>query len=217
MAEDFVPDWRRLERIGITEAVYARPKSTDQLAAIIETAATEGRPLLLTRLGEAQHAALPEPVRHRLDYDRRSETAILGDPPPAQPSPVVICAAGTSDLKVAHEARRTLAFHGFEAAIVADVGVAGLWRLLERLPELAEKKVVIAVAGMEGALFTVLGGQVPGLVVAVPTSTGYGVAEGGELALRSALASCAPGISVVNIDNGYGAACIALRFLRMAG
>jgi hypothetical protein len=96
-----------------------------------------------------------------------------------------------------------------------DVGVAGLWRLYERLEEIRSSAIIIAVAGMDAALPTVLGGLIPGLIIAVPTSVGYGVAAGGQTALNAVLASCAPGITVTNIDNGYGAACAALRALRM--
>ena len=98
---------------------------------------------------------------------------------------------------------------------IYDVGVAGIWRLMERVPEIVRHPVVIAVAGMDAALISVLGGLVPGIVVGVPTSTGYGVANRGESALHAALASCAPGVPVMNIDNGYGAACAALRALRL--
>jgi hypothetical protein len=111
---------------------------------------------------------------------------------------------------------RTLAFHGVAGELHADLGVAGLWRLLERRPVIAAADVVIAVAGMEGALFTVLGGLVGSPIVAVPSATGYGVTAGGTTALRAALGSCAPGMVAVNIDNGYGAACAALRILALA-
>ncbi len=121
---------------------------------------------------------------------------------------------GTGDLPVALEAARTLAFHGETAERHMDVGVAGLWRLLERRGRLSTFPVIIAVAGMEGALFSVLGGLVGSVVVAVPSSTGYGVTAGGTAALHAALGSCAPGIVAVNIDNGFGAACAALRILR---
>ena len=121
--------------------------------------------------------------------------------------------AGTSDLPVAREAIRTLAFYDVPAREIADVGVAGLWRILAQEETLRRHPVVIVVAGMEGALFSVVAGMVGGLVVAVPTSTGYGVARGGRTALHSALASCAPGLVTVNIDNGYGAACAAIRAL----
>jgi NCAIR mutase (PurE)-related protein len=126
---------------------------------------------------------------------------------------VAIVAGGTSDARVAREASRTLAFEGEEATLVVDVGVAGLWRLMERIDEIRRHRVVIAVAGMEGALFSVLGGLVASPVVAVPTSVGYGVGAGGQTALNAALASCASGLTVVNIDNGFGAAHAALRIL----
>jgi NCAIR mutase (PurE)-related protein len=110
----------------------------------------------------------------------------------------------------------TLAFHGYEAPIIADVGVAGLWRLMERLEEIRGFRVVIAVAGMEGALFSVLAGLLGAPVIAVPSSVGYGVAAGGHVALNTALASCAPGLVVVNIDNGFGAACAAIAMMGVA-
>ena len=127
---------------------------------------------------------------------------------------VAVVTAGTSDVPVAREAVRTLEFNGVACKEVYDVGVAGLWRLMDRVEELARYPVLIAAAGMDAALPSVLGGLVPGLIIAVPTSVGYGVAAGGLTALNTLLASCAPGITVVNIDNGYGAACAALRSLR---
>ena len=114
---------------------------------------------------------------------------------------------------MALEAARTLAFEGEEATLVVDVGVAGLWRLMERIDEIRRHRVVIAIAGMEGALFSVLAGLVQCPVLAVPRSVGYGVGQGGRTALRAALASCASGLVVVNIDNGFGAAHAALRML----
>ena len=205
-------DLEREQRIGIAEAVFCAGKSTDQIARII--AQDLARRRLFTRLAEAQHAALPEPARARLDYDSLSRTAVLGTiEPPALPARIAIVAAGTSDLPVVAEIDRTLAFHGRAATRFLDCGVAGLWRLLEIRAAIAAHPIVIAVAGMEGALFSVLGGLVGGLLIAVPTSVGYGVAEGGRTALHTALASCSPGIVVVNIDNGYGAACAALRAL----
>jgi NCAIR mutase (PurE)-related protein len=121
--------------------------------------------------------------------------------------------AGTSDVPVAREAVRTLRFEGFAAEEIVDVGVAGLWRLLRRVEDLQRFPVVIVAAGMDAALPSVVGGLVGGLVIAVPTSVGYGVAAGGQTALNAILASCAPGIVTVNIDNGYGAACAAMRAL----
>jgi NCAIR mutase (PurE)-related protein len=161
---------------------------------------------------------LPEVWRQGLDYDPVSATAYFGAPLPCSgPAQVAIVTAGTSDVPVAREALRTLAFQGRPARLIADVGVAGLWRLLQRVDELAAMRVVIVAAGMDAALPSVVGGLVPGVVIAVPTSVGYGVAAGGQTALNAILASCAPGIAVVNIDNGYGAACAALRVLGPTG
>jgi len=124
----------------------------------------------------------------------------------------IVC-AGSSDLPVAREAQRSLEFFGIENELHCDVGVAGLWRLMAIADPLQRHAVLIAVAGMEGALFSVVAGLVPGLVIAVPTSIGYGVAAGGQAALTSALASCAPGVVCVNIDNGFGAAAAARKIL----
>jgi NCAIR mutase (PurE)-related protein len=118
---------------------------------------------------------------------------------------------------VAREALRTLAFAGETAGLFPDVGVAGLWRLMDRIDEIRSHRVAIAVAGMEGALFSVLAGLVPCAVIAVPTSVGYGVARGGRTALHAALASCSSGVMVMNIDNGFGAAHAAMRILAGAG
>jgi pyridinium-3,5-biscarboxylic acid mononucleotide synthase len=210
MVDEVVLDSGREDRIGLPEAVLCAGKSEAQLQRIVQRAPER---LLLTRMTAEQHAALS--LATTLDYDPLSGTAIRGGcPEPAGEARVAIVTAGTSDLAVAAEAERTLAFHGHSAERFADLGVAGLWRLLDRRDRLADFPVVIAIAGMEGALFSVLGGLVGGVVIAVPTSTGYGVAAGGRAALTSALASCAPGIVAVNIDNGYGAACAALRVLK---
>ncbi len=212
MTGDFVIDWERTQRTGATEAIFCEGKSAAQIAAILRAAGE--RRLFLTRLSADSLTALPADIAARLDYDPVSRTAVLGACVPAQETPrICLVAAGTSDLPVAHEAGRALAFHGRAATLVADVGVAGLWRLMERLEEIRRHDVIIAAAGMEGALFSVLAGLVAAPLIAVPTSIGYGVARGGRAALSSALASCAPGLVTVNIDNGYGAACAALRIL----
>ena len=209
---DFRLDWERNARTGTSEAVLCEPKSVAQIDAIVAHAVELGHRLLLTRLGPRKFNRLA--ARATLDYDADSRTAILGGVP-AKPSTgrVVIVCGGTSDLAVAREAARTLAFAGEAATLLADVGVAGLWRLTERLDEIRRHRVGIAVAGMEGALFSVLAGLVPCALVAVPVSVGYGVARGGRTALHAALASCASGLAVVNIDNGFGAAHAALRIL----
>lgn len=209
MAADVVPDTLRETRIGLPEAVFCEHKSPAQIDAIV--AATRGR-LLLTRLSPSRHAELAE--AGRLDYDPVSRTAFLGPEPSVQGPPrVAVVTGGTSDVPLAAEVERTLLFHGEASQRFADVGVAGLWRVLERWQELSTFPVVVAIAGMEGALFSVLGGLVPGVLIALPAANGYGVSAGGKAALSSALASCAPGVVAVNIDNGYGAACAALRVL----
>ena len=211
--KDFILDAQRPERIGFGEAIFCSGKSAAQIDAILADPAGQSG-LLLTRLDPAKRAALT--AGGMLDYDPVSQTAFYGDPRPASAATtsIGIVTAGTSDLPVALEARRTLQFDGHEPELIADVGVAGLWRLLRRVEELRALKIVIVVAGMDAALPTVLGGLVPGCIIAVPTSVGYGVATGGRAALDAMLASCAPGVTVVNIDNGYGAACAALRIAR---
>jgi len=208
---DFVLDEQRAGRIGFGEAVFCAGKSPEQIAAILDGTNIA---LLLTRLDTHQFTALPEQQRQRLDYDSVSRTAFFGAPAPlAGPASVAVVTAGTSDVPVARESIRTLRFSGQDAALIADVGVAGLWRLMRRLDELRSFDVLIVAAGMDAALPSVMGGLVPGVIIAVPTSVGYGVATGGQAALNAILASCAPGLLAVNIDNGYGAACAALRVL----
>ncbi len=215
--EEYVPDLDRSTRLGFDEAVLCVTKSAEQIEAIAAEALDRGATALLTRLEPARHAALAEELRAALDYDPVSRTAVLGEPaPPAGDARVAVVSAGTSDVPVAREVSRTLAYHGVPSREVTDVGVAGLWRVLERVDVLRDAEVVVVVAGMDGALPSVVAGLVPGPVIAVPTSVGYGVAQAGRVALGAALASCAPGLTVVNIDNGYGAACAALRILRPA-
>jgi len=207
-------DFERTRRIGIGEAILSDAKTVDQLVAVLAQADAAGASMLMTRLRQDQFEALPDRWRERLDYESLSRTAFSGAPAePRSNAEIVVVTGGTADVGVAREAVRTLAFHGFTATEIYDVGVAGLWRLQEQVPTIAAHKIVIAVAGMDAALPTVLGGLVSGLVIAVPSSVGYGVAEGGATAVRSLLSSCAPGLVVVNIDNGYGAACAAMRVL----
>ena len=215
MNSDAVWDAARPERTGLAEAVFCEGKTTDQIAGICGEAAGGDYPVLLTRLGQSAFDALPEALKAKLDYDQISRTAVLGSVPAmAGAAQIAVVTAGTSDKGVAREAIRTLSVYGEASVEIVDVGVAGLWRLLDRIEEIKCYPVVIMVAGMDGAIFSVLGGQVPGAIIAVPTSTGYGASRKGETALHSALASCAPGVLVTNIDNGYGAACAALRILR---
>lgn len=216
VSRDVKLDFRRAARLGLDEAIFCEPKTPAHLAHILDLAQGEAASLLLTRLAPEQFAALPAQHRDRIDFDPVSRSGFFGPLREAAPAvDVAIVAAGASDVGVSREAARTLRFHGVRSSEICDVGVAGLWRLLERVEEFKHLPVVIAVAGMDAALPTVIGGLAAGVVIGVPTSVGYGVARGGETALRSMLASCAPGLVVMNIDNGYGAACAALRVLRL--
>jgi len=211
---EFNFDWQRKSRTGIAEAVLCGHKNTEQILTIVSLAQQKKQSLLLTRLS-ADDAKLLCSEHSNIDWHPSSATAILNN---GLVEPVdcdcLIVTAGTSDVSVADEAWRTLRFNGLNVRTVHDCGVAGLWRLTDKLEEFRKAPVIIAVAGMEGALFPVLAGMVPGLIIAVPGSTGYGVAEGGRAALSSALSSCAPGVVVVNVDNGFGAACALLKIIK---
>lgn len=209
-----VIDFGRRERIGLAEAVFCQTKTVAQIDAILVSHRERVTPCLLTRLEPDKAAELAPGHADRFDYDPLSRTAFVPGPlsGPAG-APVAIVSGGSSDAPVCREAARTLAFHGRPAALYQDVGVTGLWRLQQRIDAIRAHPVVIVVAGMEGALFSVLGGLVGAPLIAVPTSVGYGVAEHGRLSLNAALGSCAPGLVTVNVDNGYGAACAALRML----
>ena len=207
-------DFQRGERIGFDEAILCQGKTIEHLTEILATARARDASFLLTRLAEAQLEALSPTDRAALDYEPVSRTAYFGKPKAeAGKARVAVLAAGTSDAHVTREIQRTLSWSGVPSTLFADVGVAGLWRLINKLEAIREHSIAIVVAGMDAALPTVVGGLFGGVVIGVPTSTGYGVAEGGHTALHSILASCAPGVVTLNIDNGYGAACAAMRVL----
>jgi NCAIR mutase (PurE)-related protein len=211
---DVVFDFGRSARIGLDEAVFSEGKSVGQIASILADARERKVGLLLTRLDAGKFSSLPAELAADIDYCPISRTAFFGPMcPVVVTGKVAIVAAGTSDAGVAREAARTLRHAGVEASLITDVGVAGLWRLMDRIEEIRRHPIVIAVAGMDAALASVLGGLVPGVLIAVPTSVGYGASESGRTALNAMLASCAPGVTVCNIDNGYGAASAALRTL----
>jgi len=210
-------DLARGRRLGLEEAIFCAHKSVDQIDVILGRVEEAGRSCLLTHLSQEQLADIGPAFSAAIDYEPTSRTAFFRHSSGTMGAPQVgIVTAGSSDVPVAREAQRTLEYFGVNSLPAFDVGVAGLWRLLERIDELNELPVVIAAAGMDAALPSVLGGLYPGLIVAVPTSVGYGVAAGGGTALNAILASCASGLVTVNIDNGYGAACAALRVLRPA-
>jgi hypothetical protein len=208
-------DHHRTLRQGMAEAVYGPGKTPEQCAEIVAELLTEPGPgpVLLTRADDAQVAAA---------LDRNPGGQRTGSAPstvcwrPAAPRAerVVVATAGTADLPVADECAATLSAHGLEPARLIDVGVAGVHRLLASADVVADADAVVVIAGMEGALASLIGGITPAPVVAVPTSAGYGASLGGVTALLAMLASCAAGLTVVGIDNGFGAACAVLRMLK---
>ena len=209
-------DIERDRRIGLPEAVFCAGKPRDALLTLLERFADPAeKPILFTRLEPAVWADVPEGLRALYSYDPLSRTAWHRTCPSAPSGTVAVVSAGTADGFVTHEAARTLEYLGRRVRLFEDCGVAGLWRIQKALPEINACDVVIVAAGLDAALASVLGGLTPKPVFAVPTSVGYGVAEHGITALRSMLASCAPGVAVLNIDNGYGAACAAARVLAL--
>lgn len=208
-------DTHRAHRTGDPEVVFAQGKTAEQTVAIMRTLheAHPDRAVLATRVDPdtAEALALALPV----DLDPIGRTAVLGPTPQLVGKVLVIC-AGTSDLPVAHEAATTARVFGANADVITDVGVAGLHRLLRVRERLEEANALVVVAGMEGALPSVVGGLTGVPLVAVPTSVGYGASFNGLAALLAMLNSCAPGVSVVNIDNGFGAAVHASRIARNA-
>ena len=207
-------DTFRAERLGFPEVVYGAGKSVETLVDILNEYKNQSENALVTRLQEDKCAAL---IKHfpKSFVDTESGIFMLQECSADSESPRIgIVSAGTSDVPVVNEAFHTLQFLGYPTLRINDIGVAGIHRLLNRLDDIKKLDIVIAVAGFEGALPSVLGGLIPQPLIAVPTSTGYGVARGGETALHAMLSSCANGISVVNIDNGYGAALAAVRILQ---
>lgn len=209
-------DHHRELRTGVPEIVYGASKTPEQIAAALRELTRVAAGAIATRVDAAKAAAvrslLPDVIIHEV-----ARIVVLGAPVarPAAKAIAVVC-AGTSDLAVAEEASLVAEFLGASVIRVCDVGVAGLHRLLARLDEIRRADVVIAVAGMEAALPSVLGGLIDQPLIAVPTSVGYGVSIDGLVALGAMLTSCAPGITVVNIDNGVGAAVAAVKIARIA-
>lgn len=206
-------DHHRALRQGAAEAVYGPGKAPEHCAEIVaellSEAGSPGSPVLLTRVDEAQAEAA---MTRNPGGVRRGRT-IVWRPASERPGRVLVITAGTADLPVAEEAVATLEAFGFRPNLIADCGVAGVHRLLATADELAAADVIVVVAGMEGALASVVGGITAAPVVAVPTSVGYGAALEGVTALLAMLSSCASGITVVGIDNGFGAACAVARML----
>jgi NCAIR mutase (PurE)-related protein len=208
-------DHHRALRQGFPEVIYGAGKTPEQICEIAARIASRGDGVLVTRLApdaaESLRAAMPG-----IDINAVARTAYLpgNEPPPRAEGTVAIVTAGTSDLPVAEEAAVTLNALGNCVARITDVGVAGIHRVLAKRDELASAAVLIVIAGMDGALPSVVGGLVRAPVIAVPTSVGYGASFHGIAALLTMLNSCAAGVTVVNIDNGFGAAVAASRITR---
>jgi NCAIR mutase (PurE)-related protein len=199
-------DHHRALRRGLPETVFCQGKTSQQVATIVERLAARHERVLATRATPEAFAAV-QAVTPVATYHPLGRIILVGEMPSVVPDApyVLVVSAGTSDLPVAEEAALTARFSGSRVEQVNDVGVSGLHRLLEARPLLQEANVLVVVAGMEGALPSVVGGLVACPVIAVPTSVGYGASFGGLAALLAMLNSCAPGVTVVNIDNGYGA------------
>ena len=211
---DIIMDFERKSRCGVEEAVFCRSKSSQQIDRIIAMADEQNRNLLFTHLIEDKYRQLNPISIQKTKFNIISSTATLGNLPNIDNKPqIAIVSGGSSDAAVCHEVAVTLNYHGIACDLYEDIGVAGLWRLTDKINEIKKAKLIIAVAGMEAALPTVLAGMIANPIIAVPTSIGYGVSKDGHLALNSCLGSCAPGILTVNIDNGFGAACAAIKLL----
>ncbi len=210
-------DHHRALRNGLPEVIFGQGKRPEQIIALARSLAEHGDRLLITRvdaaMAEAILAELPE-----LTYHELARVLVLDRAPAPEPKPgILIATAGTADLPVAEEAAITAELMGNAVERLYDVGVAGIHRLLDQVELLWNARVIVAVAGMDGALPSVIGGLVSVPVIAVPTSIGYGASFGGLAALLTMLNSCATGVAVVNIDNGFGAGCMAGYINRLAG
>lgn len=201
-------DHHRSLRQGVAEVIYGAGKTPEQITAIAARLAERQRVVLITRMNEEAARFVEKTLP--LQYDRLSRIGIIGEnPEPDGVGTIVVATGGTSDMPVAEEAARTAEVLGNRVTRLYDVGVAGLHRLLAHADDIMRARVIVAIAGMEGALASVIGGLADCPVIAVPTSVGYGANFGGLSALLSMLNSCASGISVVNIDNGFGAGYLA--------
>lgn len=206
-------DHHRWARRGFPEAVYGEGKTAEEVARILESFRERSAPCLVTRLDGEKAAVVRERFPAFVWHDR-SRLGYLGPEPGEGEGRVLVVAAGTSDAPVAEEAAHTARYLGARVELRADVGIAGLHRLASVLPDLRAAHVVVAVAGMEGALPSVLAGLTPALVIGVPTSVGFGVHDGGRTPLFAMLTSCVPGLLVVNVDGGFSAGYAAAALNR---
>ena len=205
-------DHHRELRSGLPEVIYGQGKSIPQLKKIIQSLKKANSDTLATKISEDTYKKLKTSLPKDAKYNEQAQTLVIRNKKIKQPAGLItIITAGTSDIPIAEEAAVTANLLGSRVETIFDVGVAGLHRLLDNMEQIKKARVLIVVAGMEGALASVVGGLVSQPIIAVPTSIGYGASFNGISALLTMLNSCAPGIAVVNIDNGFGAGCMAHR------
>ena len=208
-------DFKRRERLGLIEAIWGQDKSIDQLKRLSESVLSKNEVVFITRINSEKANYLLD-LHDDARFYEEANCLIIGKNQNKinTNKKVAIISGGSSDLAVTLEAQIALEIYGVNFQSFIDVGVAGLHRLMSQLEEIEKYDVLIVCAGMEGALATVVGGLLAQPIIAVPVSVGYGVSKNGETALNSMLSSCSPGIAVMNIDNGYGAAMAALRIIK---
>jgi len=208
-------DFQRRDRLGLIEAIWGQDKTIDQLKRISESVLSKNEVVFITRINSEKANNLLDLYGDARFYEE-AKCLIIGENLNKinTNKKVAIISGGSSDLAVTLEAKLALEIYGVNCQSFIDVGVAGLHRLISQLEEINKYDVFIVCAGMEGALATVVGGLLAQPIIAVPVSVGYGVSKDGETALNSMLSSCSPGIAVMNIDNGYGAAMAALRIIK---
>lgn len=209
-------DFERRKRIGLVEAIWGEHKTITQLEKVVNEVLSNDEVALITRINEKKANYLLSIFKNARFY-LEAKCLVVGENKNKiiTDRKVAILAGGSSDLSVSLEAKIALEVYGVQCTTFIDIGVAGLHRLISHLEAINKYDVVIVVAGMEGALATVIGGLISQPIIAVPVSVGYGVSKNGFAALNSMLSSCAPGITVMNIDNGYGAAMASLRIIKL--
>ena len=215
MIQDIRFDFDRKNRLGIIEAIWGEHKTLDQLKKVSKQVLEQNQVVFITRIDEVKAKLLQDIYSNALFF-KDAKCLVIGENTDNYQSQktVAIVSGGSSDLGVSLEAKIALEIHGIDCETFIDVGVAGIHRLSSQLDEINKHDVLIVCAGMEGALPTVIAGLLPQPIIGVPVSIGYGVSKDGMVALNSMLASCSPGIMVMNIDNGYGAAMAALRIIK---
>ena len=208
-------DFDRQNRLGLVEAIWGEHKSVEQLKKVAQEVLKKDEFVFITRINESKAKCLKD-IYSNAVYIKDANCLVIGENANKIQSEktVAIVSGGSSDLKVSLEVKTALEIHGISCETFIDVGVAGVHRLFAQLDKINKHDLIIVCAGMEGALATVIGGLLSQPIIGVPVSVGYGVSKDGMAALNSMLASCSPGITVMNIDNGYGAAMAALRIIK---